>query len=134
MKNIVVMAVAAVMNMALLAVPTNASGRRGTCPVGSANTTYENSIAECNLQASGATSLWTTINTIINVALGMIGLVAVIFIIYGGFQYTTSAGDASKVKKAKDTIVNGVIGLVIALLAFAIVNFVLDGIFGGKTA
>ena len=70
-----------------------------------------------------------TINTIINVALGVLGILAVVFIIYGGVMYTTSAGDQAKVKKAKDTIMNGVIGLVVAFLAFAIVNFVLSAIF-----
>ena len=44
----------------------------------------------------------------------------------------TSAGDAGKVKKAKDTILYGVIGLVIVVLAFAIVNFVIVNILGGK--
>ncbi len=73
--------------------------------------------------------LMTTVNTIINVALGVIGLVAVVMIIMGGLNYTTSAGDAAKVKKAKDTIMYGVIGLVVALLAFAIVNFVLTNVF-----
>ena len=43
-------------------------------------------------------------------------------------MYTTSSGDSAKVKKAKDTIMYGVIGLVIALLAFAIVNFVLSSV------
>ena len=70
-----------------------------------------------------------TLDTIINVVLGVLGLLAVVIIIYGGFMYTTSAGDASKIKKAKDTIMYGVIGLVIALLAYAIVNFVLSSVF-----
>ena len=70
-----------------------------------------------------------TLDTIINVVLGVLGLLAVAIIIYGGFMYTTSAGDASKIKKAKDTIMYGVIGLVIALLAYAIVNFVLSSVF-----
>ena len=76
------------------------------------------------------TNLINSINTVINVAIGLIGFVAVVVIIYGGFQYTTSAGDAAKVKKAKDTIMYGVIGLVVALLAFAIVNFILSDIIG----
>lgn len=50
-------------------------------------------------------------------------------IIIGGFNFMTSAGDPGKVKKGKDTILYGIIGLVVALLAFAIVNFVLNGIF-----
>lgn len=81
--------------------------------------------------------LWSMINTVINVILAIVGVVAVFMIIFGGIQYSTSAGDSGKVKKAKDTILYGIIGLVIALLAFAIVNFVLDQIFsnqdGGNT-
>ena len=80
--------------------------------------------------ASGDNGLMGIVNTIINVALGVIGLIAVVMIILGGVQYTTSSGDAAKVKKAKDTIMYGIIGLVVALLAFAIVNFVLKGVFG----
>lgn len=77
------------------------------------------------------TDLMTVVNTIINVALGVIGLIAVVMIILGGVQYTTSSGDAARVKKAKDTIMYGIIGLVVALLAFAIVNFVLTSVFTG---
>lgn len=69
----------------------------------------------------------------INVVLGLIALAAVIMIIIGGLNYTTSQGEATKVKKAKDTILYGVIGLVIALLAFAIVNFVLVNVFSGQS-
>lgn len=72
--------------------------------------------------------LMTILNTIINGALGVIGFVAVAMIIVGGVQYTTSTGDAAQVTKAKNTILYGVIGLVIALLAFAIVNFILTNI------
>lgn len=67
---------------------------------------------------------------IINGVIGVLGLVAVVVIIIGGIQYMTSSGDAGKVKKAKDTILYGVIGLVICVLAFAIVNFVIMNIIG----
>lgn len=62
--------------------------------------------------------------TIINIMLTILGIIAVIMIIFGGIRYTTSAGDASRVKAAKDTIMYSVVGLVVAILAFAIVNFV----------
>lgn len=65
---------------------------------------------------------------LINGFLGIIGLVAVIMIIIGAVQLQTSQGDTGKVKKGKDSIMYGIIGLVIALLAFAIVNFVLGSI------
>lgn len=80
--------------------------------------------------SSSNTDLMTILNIIINVALGVIGFVAVVMIIMGGIQYTTSSGDAAKVTKAKNTILYGVVGLVIALLAFAIVNFILTNVFG----
>ena len=78
----------------------------------------------------GSDTLWDNIQTIINAIIGILGLVCVIIMIIGGVQYMTSSGDAGKVKKAKDTILYGLIGLVICVLAFAIVNFVLANILG----
>lgn len=75
-------------------------------------------------------SLMSTLTTIINVIVGMVGFVAVAMIVMGGISYATSQGDAAKTKKAMNTILYGVVGLVVALLAFAIVNFVLSSIFG----
>lgn len=74
-------------------------------------------------------SLTEIVQSILNWIFGIIGIVAVVMIIIGGFNFMTSAGDPGKVKKGKDTILYGIIGLVVALLAFAIVNFVLNGIF-----
>lgn len=65
---------------------------------------------------------------IINFVIGVIGLVSVGFIIYGGIQYSMSAGDSSKVTKAKNTILYAVIGLIVSVMAFAIVNFVITGL------
>lgn len=75
-------------------------------------------------------TLWDDIKNIINAVIGILGLVCVVVIIIGGVNYMTSSGDAGKVKKAKDTILYGIIGLVICVLAFAIVNFVLGSILG----
>ena len=65
------------------------------------------------------------IGTLINVLLFVIGTLAVVMIIWGGIMYTTSAGDAGRVKKAKDTLTYSIVGLVVAFLAYAIVNWVL---------
>ena len=104
-----------------------------SCPKGSlrGENAEVDSLSECNLaeKHAGSDNLMKTLNTIISVVVGVLSLLAVAMIVYGGFMYTTSAGDASKIKKAKDTITYGVIGLVIALLAFAIVNFVLKSVF-----
>lgn len=70
----------------------------------------------------------TVVGTIINVVLYVLGILAVAFIIYGGVKYAMSAGDAAKVKSAKDTIMYAVVGLIVAILAYAIVNFVIGSI------
>lgn len=92
-----------------------------------------NGLASCNKLSNTANTndLMGQANAIINVVIGVIGFVAVAFIIFGGFQYTTSAGDPGKVKKAKDTILYGIIGLIVAMLAYAIVNFILSSVFKG---
>jgi hypothetical protein len=69
--------------------------------------------------------LQKNIKTIVNVLLFILGAIAVIMIIIGGIRYATSGGDASSTKAAKDTILYAVIGLVVAILAYAIVNFIL---------
>lgn len=66
--------------------------------------------------------------TIVNVLLFLIGAISVIMLIYGGIRYTTSGGNSANVTAAKNTILYAIIGLIIAFLAFAIVNFVLDGV------
>ena len=77
-------------------------------------------------------TLVDSVQGIINAIIAVLGIVAVLVIILGGVQYMTSSGDSAKVKKAKDTILYGVIGLIICVLAFAIVNFVIMNIIGGE--
>ncbi len=62
---------------------------------------------------------------IINGVIGILATVAVVYIVIGGVQYMTSGGDSSKVKTAKNTILYALIGLVICVLAFAIVNWLI---------
>lgn len=64
-----------------------------------------------------------TIANILRAIIGVAGLVATIFIVIGGWHYMTSAGDAGKLKKAKDTILYACIGLVVCALSFVIVNW-----------
>ncbi len=66
------------------------------------------------------------IANIINVLLGVLGLVAVSLIIYGGFIYMTSKGEDAGIKKAKSIIKNAVIGLAIIILSFSIVSFIIS--------
>lgn len=66
------------------------------------------------------------ITTIINVMLFIAAALAVIMIIYGGIRYITAHGDEKQVKVAKDTIVYSVTGLIIAILAYALVTFIFN--------
>ena len=66
-----------------------------------------------------------------NTILYIVGNVAVIMLIIGGIKYVVSGGDSKKVTDAKNTVLYAIIGLVIAFLAFAIVNFVISALPGG---
>lgn len=65
-----------------------------------------------------------TIRQITNTLLFILGAIGVIMIIIGGIRYTVSAGDQAAVTAAKNTIMYAIIGLIIAFMAYAIVNFV----------
>ncbi len=76
----------------------------------------------------GGTDLVADVTGIINAVIAVLGIACVVVLIIGGVNYMTSSGDTGKVKKAKDTILYAIIGLVICVLAFAIVNFVISNI------
>lgn len=65
---------------------------------------------------------------IVEAAMMLAGYVAVGFVLYGGFQYLTSQGDSGGAVKARTTITNAVIGLIISIVAVAIVNFIFAGL------
>ena len=108
--------------------PVTTDANKVTCMDGS----MKSSLSECGEYSDTEVKdkdLTKTLQGGINLAIGVIGFIAVVVIIYGGFMYTTSAGDSNKVTKAKNAIMYGIIGLVVAMLAFAIVNFVIGGLF-----
>ncbi|MFA5130061.1 MAG: hypothetical protein WC477_04045 [Patescibacteria group bacterium] len=74
---------------------------------------------------NASVDLPTVIGNVINIVLGFLGILLLLFILYAGFLWMTAGGDEAKVKKATDYIRNAIIGLVIIILAFAISNFVL---------
>ena len=76
----------------------------------------------------GTNMVKTTIKDIINILLFLIGMIAVLMIVIAGFRFVTSNGDANTVSSAKNTIIYAVIGIVIAIMSYAIVNFILDNI------
>lgn len=68
----------------------------------------------------------STVTNVINILLYVIGVISVIMIVVGGIKYSLSNGDSSAITSAKNTIMYAVIGLVVAIMAFAIVNFVIN--------
>lgn len=67
----------------------------------------------------------TTVQNIFNVVLALAGAVAVAFVVYGGIKYTLSQGDQNQIKQAKDTILYALIGIVVVLVSFMLVNYVI---------
>lgn len=69
--------------------------------------------------------LTVLITRISNTILLIVGVVAVLMLIIGGFQYITSAGNTETVGKAKNTILYAIIGILVTLLAYALVQYVI---------
>ena len=78
--------------------------------------------------ADDSGNLTELVNNIINTLLFITGMVAVIMIVIGGLRYVTSNGDSNQASQAKNTILYAVIGLVVAIMAYAIVNFVITSL------
>ncbi len=71
---------------------------------------------------------------VMNVALGFLGIVAVIIILLGGFRWMTAAGNEDKVTEAKNLLLGGIVGIVIILAAWGIAIFVLDALLNATGA
>lgn len=86
----------------------------------------------CEIQMLGSgmdglsKSIWKIVLNVIEAAMMLVGYLSIIFIIYGGILYLTSAGGADGVKRAKSSITNAVIGLVISIVAVAVVEFIFN--------
>lgn len=88
-------------------------------------TTGENAAADIGL---GDADVKEIVNNIIGVILGFLGLIAVVLILIGGFMWMTAGGNEDRVKKGRQFIINGIIGLVIILAAYAIASFVITNL------
>jgi hypothetical protein len=73
-------------------------------------------------------NIQVTVSRVIRAFMGLLGLVAVVIILLGGFKWMTAAGADEKVQEAKKLIISGVIGLVIILSAYGIAEFVINAI------
>ena len=100
--------------------PVNAIVLSDNCPAGGSSSVCAS--------ASPKDDLGAIIKQITNVMFFIIGAIAVVMIIYSGIRYTTSAGNPAGVTAAKNSLIYSIVGLVVAILAYAIVNFVVTRI------
>ncbi len=107
-----------------VALAPNATYATDVCQGLSAQDCAKKGMGEADPDNGQGATLDATVKNIINAVLYVVGILAVVMVIIGGVQYTTSGGDSAAVTKAKNTILYGIVGLVIAILAYAIVNFV----------
>ena len=84
--------------------------------------------AVCKSKAEGTNrqDAATKVGNVINIILLILGIMAVIMIIYGGFRYVLSNGDEAGVKSGRNTILYAVIGLIVAIMSYGIVSFVIS--------
>jgi len=101
--------------LASIPLSANATVLDGVCPAGSTDPICKDKDAD----------IMVSVRSIVNTLLYVLGAVAVLVIVVAGIMYVASGGEAATVKKAKDMILYAVVGIVVAMLSYAIVNFVL---------
>lgn len=79
-------------------------------------------------EGNGKNQVPDVIKNVIGILSFLVGLVAVLMIVIAGFRFVTSNGDAATAKSARETIVYAVIGIIITVMAYSIVNFIIDNI------
>ena len=100
------------------------------------NKAYADSAADLIKQGADSTgqqdsrSAGDIAKDVVNIMFFIVGIMAVIMIIWGGIRYVLSAGNSAALTSAKNTIMYAVIGLIVAILAYTIVNFVINTVSG----
>jgi hypothetical protein len=144
MKKIVTIVASAVMMLGFALVPALPTKAAVDCSVDATSPVEQTACAACAAESDENTfsggvctrmsggkeqkGVEGLIQTVINILLFIIGILSVIMIIFGGIKYTTSAGDKSKVDSAKNTIMYAVVGLVVSIVAFALVQWVFNSL------
>lgn len=102
------------------------------------NKAYADSAADLIKQGADSTgqqdsrSAGDIAKDVVNIMFFIVGIMAVIMIIWGGIRYVLSAGNSAALTSAKNTIMYAIIGLIVAILAYTIVNFVINTVSGNS--
>lgn len=105
---------------------------KGACAGANLDASQTGTCSSTALATDANNQLTTLIRLVINIFSLVVGVVAVIMIIIGGFRYITSGGSSENIQAAKNTIIYAIIGLVIVALAQFIVRFVLGRVSTGQ--
>jgi hypothetical protein len=82
----------------------------------------------CSPQMQGLNDIWLVLAAIIEIMLQAAALLAVVMVIYGSINFVMSRGEPDKTANARNTIINALLGLAIAVIAAATVNFIAGSI------
>jgi hypothetical protein len=121
-KYLISLAIVALLLTPVFALQVSAQADFGLSEV---NTGLNNSLANRDLRE--------IVGSIINIALGFLGVIAVVIILMGGFKWMTAGGNEDKVSEAKKLLGAGVIGLIIVLAAWAVSTFIINAIYNATS-
>ena len=127
-KHVISLAIVAMLMVPVLAIPASAQTASPT-----SSDLFGKDFIEDNVELSSSDPR-AIVGRIINVALGLLGVIAVAIILMGGFKWMTAGGNEDKVSEAKKLLGAGVIGLAIVLAAWAVANWVIDAIYEATMA
>jgi hypothetical protein len=119
-------AVPVIVPVAVYAAPGTCSGISGDVATGASDAVANGSTVDCSATGVDGGSIATDASNLVKIFSIIVGVVAVVMVIVGGFRYITSGGDSGKVGSAKNSLIYAIVGLVIVALAQLIVHFVLN--------
>lgn len=131
MQTLVLASSFVVAPVAMVAVGAGTAMADSTCTTGIDTTNPIASGATCAKANGTSNNLFANggvFQTIANTLIFIVGAVAVIFLIIGGLRYVISNGDPKNVSAAKDTILYAIVGIVVAIVSFALVSFVINAL------
>ena len=130
-RNTAAFAVVAALFFALVGVTFGGSVVSAACDLSSPSVSSGAECARGNGQPAQLVGDGGVFNRITSILLFIVGAVAVIMLIFGGIRYIVSGGDQANVTAAKNTILYAIIGIIVALLAYAAVKFVTSSLLAG---
>ncbi len=123
LKNTVIKAIAIV---ALLMMPTMAFAQLNTTVPGGSGLSSFDRLFGCPPTGTGSQVVVCIAEKVLNALLAVAFIIAVIFLVLGGFRYIVSQGNEETVEKAKGTITNAIIGIVVIILSYVILQLVFN--------